>query len=112
MKKEKIHNKLIRDNIPKILEQKNILCITKMLNNHEFSNELNNKLQEEVQEYLDATSISNKIEELADILEVIYTILKSNNLSFEKLEKIRSKKYIQNGGFKNKIFLEKTIKNN
>ena len=64
--------------------------------------ELNKKLQEEVKEYLE----DNNVEELADIVEVIYGILNSMDVSIEEFEKVRAEKVIKRGAFKKKIFLE------
>ena len=64
----KIYNKLVRDKIPEIINSDNGVAITRTLHDVEYLNELNKKLQEEVKEYLEA----DNIEELADIVEVIY----------------------------------------
>lgn len=64
----KIHNKLVRDKIPEIIEKENRRPITKILSKEEYISELNKKLQEEFKEYLE----DNNVEELADIVEVIY----------------------------------------
>ena len=69
----------------------------------EYINELNKKLQEETNEYLE----DNNVEELADIVEVIYAILDLKNVSIDEFETIRKSKVEKRGAFKNKIFLEK-----
>ena len=46
------------------------------------------------------------VEELADIQEVIYAILKFKKVSFSDFEKIRSEKVAKRGAFDKKIFLE------
>lgn len=85
----KIYNKLVRDNIPQIIKNNdNRKPIFKILDNEEYLDELNKKLQEEVNEYTE----DNNIEELADIVEVIYGILNSKNVSIEEFEKIRIEK--------------------
>lgn len=48
--------------------------IITILNNKDYLVELNKKIQEEVQEYLE----SNNIEELSDMVEVRYEILRRN----------------------------------
>ena len=75
------------------------------MNDEEYLNKLNQKLQEEVKEYLE----DNNVEELADIVEVIYGILNSKNVSIEEFEMIRKNKVDRRGAFNKKIFLEKEI---
>ena len=58
---------------------------------------------EEVKEYLE----SQETEELADIVEVIYSIVKLKNISLEDFEKIRIDKVEKRGGFDKRIFLER-----
>jgi predicted house-cleaning noncanonical NTP pyrophosphatase (MazG superfamily) len=47
---------------------------------------------------------------LADILEVIYRIVKLKGMSKEELEKIRIKKLNERGGFEKNLFLIDTSK--
>ena len=101
----KIYNKLVRDKIPDIINSDNRVAITRELDDSEYLNELNKKLQEEVKEYLE----DNNVEELADIVEVIYGILNSKNVSIEEFEVIRKNKVDKRGAFNKKIFLEKVI---
>lgn len=98
----KKYNKLVRDKIPDIIEAEGRIVKIKRLNNEEYRSELNKKLQEEVQEYLEG----NNIEELADIVEVIYGILNSMDTSIEEFEDIRKEKVAKRGAFKDRIFLE------
>ena len=65
------------------------------------------KLKEETLEVLEDNNIE---EEIADLLEVIYSILKYKNIEIEKIEKIRELKKIKNGGFDKKIILEEILK--
>ena len=101
----KVYNKLVRDRIPDIINADNRKAITRILDNNEYIKELNLKLQEELQEYLE----DNNVEELADIVEVIYGILGSKDITIEDFEKIRKDKVAKRGAFKEKIFLEKVI---
>lgn len=101
----KVYNKLVRDKIPEIINADNRKAITRILNDDEYIKELNVKLQEEVKEYLE----DNNTEELADIVEVIYAILDSKEITIEEFEKIRKAKVEKRGAFKNRIFLEKEI---
>ncbi|MCI9287616.1 MAG: nucleoside triphosphate pyrophosphohydrolase [Clostridia bacterium] len=98
----KVYNKLVRDRIPEIIKSEGRNVKIKILNDEEYRCELNKKLQEEVKEYIE----DNNIEELADIVEVIYGILNSMDVSIEEFEKVRKDKAEKRGAFKEKIFLE------
>lgn len=98
----KIYNKLVRDKIPEIIENDNQTCVTRILNNEEYLKELNKKLQEEMNEYLE----SGDLEEIADLQEVVLAILDAKNCSHEEFENIRISKVNKRGAFKKKIFLE------
>jgi len=101
----KVYNKLVRDKIPEIIKEKGDLAETRELSDLEYLKELNKKLKEEVVEYLE----DNNVEELADIVEVIYGILNAKNVSLDEFEKIRKDKVDKRGAFNKKIFLQKVI---
>jgi predicted house-cleaning noncanonical NTP pyrophosphatase (MazG superfamily) len=103
----KIYNKLVRDRIPEIILKDNELPSTRILNDEEYIQELNKKLQEEVNEYLEAENI----EEMVDILEVIRAILEHKGVTYEEIEEKRIKKATKRGAFKEKIYLEKVLQN-
>lgn len=94
-------NKLVRDNIPAIIENGGKKCQIKILDNTEYLEALNAKLMEEVREYLE----SGEVMELADIEEVIRAILDVKNISYKNFEEIRQEKAEVNGEFKKRIFL-------
>lgn len=102
------YKKLVRDYIPSIIKSNGEEPITRILDADEYILELNRKLLEEVNEYLE----SGSIEELADIEEVIIGILDSKNKSREELEMIRQEKVKKRGAFKSKIYLEGTKSGN
>ena len=99
----KIYNKLVRDNIPEIMISNGAEPVTRILSEEEYLNELNKKILEEVNEYLE----SGSIEELADVEEVLRAILNLKNISLENFEKIRTEKVLKRGSFNKRIFLEK-----
>lgn len=100
----KTFNKLVRDRIPEIIRKNGETPIVKTLDEREFEQELNKKLLEEVNEYL----ADGNIEELADIEEVLRTLVALKGVSYEEFNKIREEKCIKRGGFKDKVFLEST----
>ena len=79
-----VYNKLVRDKIPDIIEKSGKKAITTVLNDEEYLTELDRKLNEERTEYQQDKSI----EELADMLEVIYAITVARGYSVEELERI------------------------
>jgi len=93
--------KLVRDKIPEIIEKNNEKAITRIATDEEYKLELIKKLKEEIDEFAE----SGEIEELADILEVVYAISKHKNISLEELEKKRIKKAEERGSFDKKIIL-------
>ena len=99
----KVYNKLVRDKIPEIiLKNDGKECKTRILNDDEYLNSLNTKLQEELKEYLE----SGDVEELADLEEVLLAVLDAKKVSHDEFEKIRLSKVQKRGAFKDRIFLE------
>lgn len=103
MRKE--HNKLIRDNIPSIIQQANKTCKTRILNNEEYIHYLKLKLIEESNEVYHSDNDHIK-EEIADVLEVIDALMSTFNIQKDDIDNIRNIKAMKNGRFDNKIFLE------
>lgn len=99
---EKIYDKLVRDKIPEIIMKSGKACATEVLDDEKYAELLDQKLFEEMLEYHQDKSV----EELADIVEVIYAIVKSRGLSVEEFEKIRVSKADERGGFEQKILLK------
>ncbi len=98
----KIYNKLVRDRIPEIITSDNCSCVTRIMEDDEYLESLNSKMQEELKEYLE----SGEVEELADLEEVLRAILDFKKVSYADFEKIRNNKVEKRGAFKKKIFLE------
>lgn len=100
-----LYNKLVRDDIPKIIEKTGKEFSTRTLSDEEHIVELRKKLSEELTEYKEAKTNQEAIEELADILELIHAATKIHGSSFEQLEEIRKEKAEKRGGFEKRIFL-------
>ena len=99
--------KLVRDKIPAIIEADGKTSVTRILDNEMYEMELYIKLTEEMQEFLNAVTKTDAIEELADLIEVIHALAKSHGASVEELERVRKKKLEERGAFDDKIFLIK-----
>lgn len=106
---EKIYNKLVRDNIPNIIEQDNETPFTRILDDNEYRTELYRKLTEECNEVLTSESSEETLEELADVLEIIRSIAELENKKLDDIIEIANKKRSKRGGFEKRIFLEKTV---
>ena len=100
----KNYDKAVRDKIPDIIKKSGNSCNVKKLSNDEFLPELEKKLREEVEEYLESKSV----EELADTIEVIYRIAELKGTSKEKLEMLREEKASKRGKFNENLFLVDT----
>ena len=107
--KTTFYNKLVRDKIPELLCERGIECSTKILQEYEYSDALQKKLQEEVSEFFAAKEKEHKIEELADVLEVLHALVEASGATMDELENIRLAKCKQRGSFKKRLFLEQTI---
>ena len=99
------YNKLVRDRIPEIIEKSGNRCVTEILSDEEYIEMLDKKLDEELAEY----HKDKNIEELADLLEVIYACAQARGFSLEELENVRASKADKRGAFKYKIFLKETV---
>lgn len=88
--------KLIRDNIPEIIEKEGKVCHYATCNTDGlFIELLRMKLVEETNEFLR----SNDVVELADILTVINAILEVGGVSQEKFQEVYDEKISKIGGF-------------
>ena len=97
----KKYNKVIRDKIPEIIADSGKKYTLKQLDDASFLAEIEKKLIEEVNEY----SESKDVEELADLLEVIYRISELRGVNSDELEKIREDKVEKRGKFASNLFL-------
>lgn len=107
---EKKYYKLVRDKIPEIIENDGEIPFVRVLDDKEFKFELERKLFEEYNEVLEASSSEERLEELADMLEIISALSSLENSNLETLISIMEEKRMKRGGFSKKLFLEKTIK--
>ena len=103
---EKVYNKLVRDKIPEIIVGNEGEPFTRILDEDEYKVELETKLMEEYNEVLLATG-EERVEELADMLEVISSLAKLEGKSLEEVLEVKNKKCDKRGGFEKRIFLEK-----
>ena len=99
------YNKLVRDRIPEIIEASGKSCVTEILSDEAYLRLLDAKLDEELAEY----HSDQNIEELADLLEVIYAAAMARGYTLEQLESVQAAKAEKRGAFANKILLKEVI---
>lgn len=97
------YNKLVRDKIPENIDsEQGRKCKYRILEDEEYLQELNKKVIEEANEFIE----ENSIEELGDLMEVINAIMKLKGYTIEEIEETMKAKANKKGAFNNKIFLE------
>ena len=97
------YNKLVRDKIPEDIDsEQGRKCKYRILDDKEYLKELNRKILEEANEFIE----ENSIEELGDLMEVINAIMKLKGYNMKEVEKVMKTKEERKGAFNNKIFLE------
>jgi Uncharacterized conserved protein len=102
MKKIAVFNKLVRDNIVEVIHKNNKSCSFHYADTEEYKEKLLEKLLEEAKEFI----LEKNIEELADILEVIDSILVAFEFDKDEVTKIKNNKSLDKGKFNKKIILE------
>ena len=96
------YNKLVRDKIPKEINNvKGRKANYRILEDNEYIQELDKKLFEEAHEFIEEHSV----EELADLMEVIHSIMEAKNILQKDVEIARELKNKKKGSFKNKVYL-------
>ena len=91
----RIYEKLVRDNIPCIIEAQGEVPVIRTLDDEEYLHQLDVKLCEEMEEYLEDGSM----EEMADLIEVARTVAAARGFTWEDVEEIRKAKAAKNGAF-------------
>lgn len=104
---ENEYPKLVRDNILEIIKNKTgIDPESKVLeNDEEFLTYLLNKFVEEATELKHSVEHGNMQEELADVMELVQTLLKLKGWSMEDIEAVQNEKRTKNGGFEKRFLL-------
>ncbi len=97
-----VYNKLVRDKIPEIITQSGRTCEYKTItNNEDVIGLLEKKLLEECNEYMECKNI----EELADLLEVIFSLVERLGTAREELLRLANQKAAERGSFKSGLLL-------
>lgn len=99
------YNKLVRDHIPEIIQASGKTCVTEVLSDEDYLKMVDAKLDEELAEYHKDQSI----EELADLLEVLYAAAVARGYTLEELEAVRAEKVTKRGAFDKRLLLKQVI---
>lgn len=99
----KTYNKLVRDKIPEIIEDDGKKCDTEIASKDEHYELLKKKLIEETEEFIE----DENLEELADVMEVIFSLAESLGYEEKDLINKREEKREERGGFREGIVLRK-----
>lgn len=102
----KVYNKVIRDHIPEVMLAAGKTFTVRTLEQGDFIAGLKTKLTEELEEVMVATDKESMLEELADLVEVIYAIVEHSEVSIEEFERVRVTKREEKGGFEKGLWLE------
>lgn len=97
------YNKLVRDRIPEIIRADGKECEIRVAEGKEKYELLEKKLMEEVNEFLE----DKNLEELADVMEVLFGLAREIGYSEEDLIRKREEKKGERGGFEEGIGLIK-----
>lgn len=101
-----VYMKLIRDKVAAHLIQEGGHTVFSSHNDYEFTIFLNDKLDEEVNEFKAAPCKEDALQEAADVLEVLTTILALHGYTLKDLLEAKKCKLHENGGFENRYILD------
>ena len=97
--------KLVRDGIPDIIRADGGNPQVVILDGDNYTVSLRSKLLEEVEELLSAPP-EKRIEEIADVVEVLYAIAEDLGLDWDTVQAERLRKRCERGGFEGRVWLK------
>lgn len=100
----KVYDKLVRDRIPEIIESSGNKCEVEVVSDEIALEYLYKKLNEEVSELLE----DKNLDEIADVMEVLFAIGSKYGYSEEDILNRRNEKKDARGGFEDNLILKKT----
>jgi predicted house-cleaning noncanonical NTP pyrophosphatase (MazG superfamily) len=103
--KKVFYNKLVRDNIPDVIEAAGGEAEIRVLSSDEFETELLKKVGEEASGLTSTENREDLIKELADLEAVIDEIRELKGITDGEIEAAKKSNFEKKGGFKKKLFL-------
>jgi len=104
----KVFRKLVGDRIPEKIESKGERVIQVRLSERETLVGLTAKLIEETLEFAKAKSKGERLGELADLLEVVYALVRASSLTLQEVNRFADQKREVRGGFEKGTVLIET----
>ena len=98
------YNKLVRDRVPEIISAAGKQYAIEEMEGNEFLQLLKYKLVEEAREVVEAPS-EKLATEIADVLEVVDTLIASSGLTRPHVTSIQEKRRLARGGFEKRLKL-------
>ncbi len=98
--------KLVRDKVKDLLEEKGIAVKAQALDEATYQEIIKDKLKEEVNELIAVNSPEKMMEEIADIFEVLEAYIAAFHLDSQLIKRIKYKKHDDRGGFYKRIFIQ------
>jgi len=98
-----VYNKLVRDEIPKVIEEDGKKAKISKVSGMAFRQALENKMLEELKEWQQ----DYELEELADLYEVLRAMTEQAGHAFDDVERIADEKRKRRGGFFDGVCLER-----
>jgi predicted house-cleaning noncanonical NTP pyrophosphatase (MazG superfamily) len=102
--------KLVRDNIPDLIRADGLNPVIYTAAPDEYAARLRDKLREETAEFLAADALAgdddddgDSLQELADVLEVVYALAENIGAGRERLEAVRAAKAARDGAFAKRL---------
>lgn len=105
-----VYDKLVRDRIPEIIRRNGDTPVFRILNETEYWTYLLKKDSEELEEVRLAETSEERKKELADKLEVLRAMAEYQGFSLEDILMEADRKKEKNGGFEERICLQKVVK--
>ncbi|RTK94986.1 phosphoribosyl-ATP pyrophosphohydrolase [Candidatus Saccharibacteria bacterium] len=103
---ENQYPKLVRDNIPVMIERDGKTATTHIAGEEEYVSFLLAKLVEEATELKNAVDSDHRQEEIADVREVLGAIQAALGFSEDELREVQASKLAERGGFAGRIILD------
>lgn len=98
----KVYDKLVRDRIPEIIEGSGKKCDVEVVSDEVALEYLYMKLEEETKELLE----DKNLEEIADVMEVLFAIANKYGYSEEDVIRKKNDKKNSRGGFEDNLVLK------
>lgn len=110
--KENEYPKLVRDKIPEIVEKITSTKVQMRIleDDEEYLQYLLKKIEEEAHELAHAKNDGHIIEEIADVMELIDTILDFKALDINMVRNAQKDKAKKRGGFKKRVLMLEKVK--